>query len=163
MNETEFTMALHECLDARRDPLDEPTLCRHLAEHPEQLESFAVLRERLAGLSEPAAAVAGAATTLHARRRPALSRLYVIGALALAAAIAIAAVWPTPAGPTPPSRGILAASLEELRPRAGAAVSFTVRQCWPPAAWPSSDRPRSGEPRRPDSIFVTYEMRSEHR
>jgi len=138
MNETEFTTALHRCLDARRDPLDDAVLCAWLADHPERLEEFALLRQRLAVL--PAAV-----PVERARRWPAM--LSLAGAAAMAAAV-LAVAWPRPEPELPRVRGILAASLEESRPRAGAAVSFTVRQGWPIA---------------PGVVLETYETRSQLR
>jgi ferric-dicitrate binding protein FerR (iron transport regulator) len=138
MNETDFATRLHACLDARRDPLDDQALCAWLAEHPEQLEAFAALRQRLAAL--PAAVPAARS---HRRPRAAL-RLAVAAGIA-AAVLAVA--WPR-SEPLPPVRGILAASLEERQPRAGAAVSFTVRQGWPLA---------------PGVVLETYETRSQLR
>ncbi|HEX6810679.1 MAG TPA: hypothetical protein VF384_03555 [Planctomycetota bacterium] len=141
MNETEFATALHACLDARRDPLDDAALCSWLAEHPEQLESFAALRQRLAAL--PAAAPV--APVARARRRP--TTLQLAGAAVLAAGV-LAVAWPRPEPALPPVRGILAASLEEQRPLAGAAVSFTLRQGWRIA---------------PGAVLETYETRSQLR
>jgi hypothetical protein len=141
MNETEFTTALHACLDARRDPLDDDALCTWLADHPEQLAAFAALRQSLGALPHAAPA--------HRRRaHPTATALCLAIVAAVAAAAALAVLWPAPAVAPPPTRGILAASLEEVRPRAGAAVSFTVRQGWQVA---------------PDTTFETWETRSARR
>ena len=139
MNETEFTTALHACLDARRDPLDDDALCTWLADHPEQLAAFAALRQALGALPH-------AAPARRRARLPTSLRLAIAAALVAAAALAV--TWPAPAVAPPPIRGILAASLEEVRPRADAAVSFTVRQGWQVA---------------PDTIFETWETRSARR
>ncbi len=154
MNETEFAAALHACLDAHRDPLDDPALCTWLAEHPEQLPAFAALRELLAALP----AMTLPAVTLPAVSLPAVTPdprihrgrrapLRLAGAAAIAAAVLVVA-WPRPAPASVPVRGILAATLEEHHPSAGAAVSFTLRQGWNIT---------------PGSVLETYEMRSQSR
>ena len=139
MNETEFTTELHACLDARRDPLDDAALCAWLAEHPEHLEAFAALRQRLAALP--------AATPVADAVRTPRAGLLLAGAAAIAALL-LAVAWPSPEPALPSVRGILAASLEEQRPRAGAAVSYTVRQAWSIA---------------PDVVLETHETRSQSR
>jgi hypothetical protein len=139
MTPAEFQERLHACLDARIDPLDDTALCAHLAEHPDDLERFAALRQRL--LAMPALGAA----------RPVRVRWPLVLATAAAATLAVVLAQPTQA----PSDGaaiapgrVLAASLEELRPRAHAAVSFTVHQVL--AATPTTR-------------LETYELRSERR
>ncbi|HLQ38723.1 MAG TPA: hypothetical protein VK348_13020 [Planctomycetota bacterium] len=144
MTPAEYHERLHACFDARRDPLDDAGLCCFLAERPDELERLVALRERLQAL--PAAAAA----------RPVRGRWSLVLVAAAAAAVAVLLTRPTPAGSAGAAAGapagsagrVLAASLEQLRPRAHAAVSFTVHQVL--AATPTT-------------MWETFELRSEQR
>jgi anti-sigma factor RsiW len=114
MNEQQFTERLHECLDARREPLDDGELCAYLESHPEQLEAFAQLQASLAALP-----------TTARRTAPARRRGFVAAALLLASvatAIALASRRPPPLG------RVLAASIETLPATAGLSVTWHERR-----------------------------------
>jgi hypothetical protein len=119
MNEHTFFARLNECLDDRRDPLDDAELAAFLDAHPEHLDALAALRADLLAL--------GRASRTTARRR----RWSWLAAAAVAAAAAFAvAVWPRAPHPpcTPCSPRILAASLEELRPRTYISADLRMQQ-----------------------------------
>jgi len=135
MTPTEFDDLLHDCLDQRRDPLDAPQVCEYLALHPHALERFAALRQQLAALPATVPATLPASLPAAAAGRPhRRSPWVVLAAAAAVAALALLRADPAPP-PEPPGR-VLTASLQELHPRAHAAVSFTVRQVL--AATPST-------------------------
>ena len=136
MNGDTFFARLHDCLDARRDPLDDAELVAYLDEHPEHLAAFAALRADLRALAVPRAT---------RRRWP---WFVAAGSAAAAAFVAVAvAAWAREPEPACTPR-ILTASLEDLRPRAHIAVSWCVRQ---PLI------------RTPTTTFETWERRSEPR
>lgn len=123
MTPAEIDLRLQALLDARLDPLDDPMYCAHLAEHPEQLEAFALLRERLAVL--PLLAPPVAEPTPPRWRWP-----VALGGLAAAVALAVVGTWAMLATPTmvATSHGrVLAASLQEIRPTLGAAAGARAR------------------------------------
>jgi len=70
-----YLAALHDALDARRDPLDDAVVRDWLAAHPEDLDEFAAMRVALATAVRP----------LRAARR----RIWPLAALPLAAAAAL--------------------------------------------------------------------------
>lgn len=117
MNAREFDRHVQRLLDRRLDPLDDAAACAFLAAHPEQLPGFAAMcttLRQLRALAPPAP-------------RPPRSRRSVAVAALLAAVVAVA--WPRPAAPAAATRSmILAAELREIRPRAYAAVQYSVRQ-----------------------------------
>lgn len=120
MNHAEFTMHLHECLDARREPLDDEAVCAYLQAHPEHLAEFAALRAKLDLL-----AAAPVPVPVPVRR----SAWWPLGLLATAASGAFVMWWSdAPAVPAPTASAILSTSLEEQPARAHAAATFEVRQ-----------------------------------
>lgn len=133
MNDAEFTTRVHECLDARADPLDDQAVCAFLAAHPQHLAAFADLRARLAQVASMRGAARPApATVQHAQARrirwPSLAGIAVAAGLALL----VPGTLVRGDGTAPPTTGgssrVLATSLTELRPRAWAAATFEVRQ-----------------------------------
>jgi ferric-dicitrate binding protein FerR (iron transport regulator) len=91
MNHDAFAARLQACLDARIDPFDDAELVAWLDAHPAQLEAVARLWAAVAVLHGDAV-VAAKGEAAPARRWPWL----VLGAMGagLAAALALAAVWP---------------------------------------------------------------------
>ncbi|MBL8728763.1 MAG: hypothetical protein JNM25_10060 [Planctomycetes bacterium] len=120
MNAADFDRRVHACFDARRDPLDDAEVCAFLAAHPQRLPAFARLRETLRRLPEVAPR-----TRRHRRSAGWLAGM----AVAAAAAIAVAVAWPrVRAAGTAPRPVIFGAELREIRPRAYAAVQYSLRQ-----------------------------------
>jgi ferric-dicitrate binding protein FerR (iron transport regulator) len=149
MNRSEFAVRLQACLDARSDPFDDAELVAWLDAHPEELDAVArlwasvtVLRDEgapvtmdrgLGGAAGPAAPTAPRGET---RRWPWL----VLGAVGtgVAAALALAAIWPAPTASKPatgasaqssvpsatapaPAGRILSAIVEPITPTLGLA------------------------------------------
>jgi hypothetical protein len=115
MNHADFTTRLHECLDARHEPLDDEALCAYLQNHPEHLAGFAALRASIGLL---------AAAPVPARR----SAWWPLGLLATAAASGAFVLCADDPPAVHAASGILSTSLEETPARAHAAVTFEVRQ-----------------------------------
>jgi hypothetical protein len=120
MNHAEFHTHLHECLDARRDPLDDPELSAFLADHPRELEGFVALRERLAAL--PLLATPAPAPVDRAWRA---TPWLLLGVVAAAAMLTI--WWSTPTAAAAPRGRVLAASLCPIRPTLAAAATSHAR------------------------------------
>jgi hypothetical protein len=121
MNEHTFRERLQACLDERRDPLDDPELAAFAAAQPQCLELLVALRADAREL--------GALRLAPPRRR--LRKQVLAACCAVAAAALVAVVLlrrGAPARPSAPAGRILAASLEELRPRAHAAARATARE-----------------------------------
>jgi hypothetical protein len=126
MNHHDPLAGVHEALDARRDPLDDPSLCEALAANPQALVEFVALRERLAVLpgleTRPLA-------PHRARRWP-----WFAAAGAAAAAVVVgtffttrAATPPTPTLAPAPVGRVLAASLQPIRPTLGVVGAASAR------------------------------------
>ena len=120
MNRAEFHTRLHECLDARRDPLDDPQLGAFLADHPDELEGFVALRERLAALPLFAAPLPAPVRTWR-RAAPWL----LAGVIAAAALLTV--WWSTPTAAAAPLGRVLAASLVPIRPTLAATATSHAR------------------------------------
>lgn len=142
-----FLARLQARLDARQDPLDDPELCEFLAEHPEQLEAFAKLRQHLQNVPRmPLLAPPAQAGGWRGRRWP---QRWPLAILAASAAIVTTVwCWPEPPPLAAKTRGVLSATLETSPSRASAAISFAVRERWQTS---------------PDTILETYELRSQIR
>jgi hypothetical protein len=145
MTPAEYEDRLHACLDARRDPLDDAAICAYLAGHPDELERFATLRQRLAVLG--LAALPPCAGTPARRRGP-----FVLAGI-LAAAVIAAVVLAVRAGRVDEEtqRGagrVLAADLAPLTAQQHVAATYHVRQ-----------RLAAG----PTLFLETFELRSERR
>lgn len=136
----EYLRRLQAALDGRRDPLDDAELCAFLDTHPDELERFAVFRQRLRVLPAAAAARPG---HLPARK----SMLLVAAAGAVLALLFLAPAQPDGQGAAAPGR-VLTATLQELRPRAYAAVTYTVHEVFVAT---------------PTTTLETFELRSERR
>src|SRR5262245_44348526 len=117
MTPAAFYDLLHGCLDERRDPLCDATICAWLERNPGELERVADLRARL--LLLPRFAAPQPAQLRGTRRLPAL--LAAAGLAGTAAVVLLSTHVPAPGR-------VLSASLVETPPRAYAAVSFTVRE-----------------------------------
>ncbi len=135
MNTEAFFARVHRCLDARQDALDDAELVAFLHAHPELLPEFAALSSDVRALAQRARPI------VRKHRWPWLAAAAAL--IVTAAAIA----WPDRA-PRNSQPRILAASLEELRPRAHVAASYCVRQALVATATTS---------------FETFEYRSEPR
>lgn len=136
MNRTEFDARLHAHLDARREPLDDPELVAWLEAHPEHLAAFAQL-------------LADARDVVHVRPAPRrVPRVLLLVAAGATAAATILLLALPDAAPAATRSRIVAASLEELPPRAHAAAVFTVTEtlCASPTAH-----------------FESFQLRSERR
>lgn len=118
MNDDPMLARLHELLDRGVDPLDDEELVAWLEQHPEQLALAMAMRADARDLRDTAMV----ATRTPRRRR--LRLALATSLAALAAAAFVLAVWPAPETPAHPR--ILAASFEELRPRAHLAATFVV-------------------------------------
>jgi hypothetical protein len=120
MNDDPMLVRLHELLDRGVDPFDDGELVAWLEVHPEFLPLAAALRADARDLAArvPAARSPG-------WRRPRLVLATCLATSAAAVALAVG-TWP---GPTPADGAqprIVAASIEELRPRAHLAATFVV-------------------------------------
>lgn len=115
MNATTLLARVQSLLDARQDPLDDDQVLAALEAHPEWLD-------RIAGLRADARALAQLRITpMHRPRRwP-----WFVAAI-VAATWLVAMPWREPA--RRPAGRILAATLEELRPRAHVAATFVVNE-----------------------------------
>jgi hypothetical protein len=120
MNRSEFEVRLHACLDARRDPLDDPELVAWLDAHPEELDAVARLWAAVQVVQTLPAVVPTRSPRL--RRWPWL----VLGAglAGVAAALVLAAIAPT--HPVVPKANvaagrILSAVVEPIVPTLGLA------------------------------------------
>ncbi len=134
MTPAEFDARLHELLDRRLDPLDDPDCRAFLDAHPHRLPDFAALRLRLAALPHLAEPVPAPVPTPRPWRR-----LAPWWSLAAAAAIALWLARPTPApapaaaapaAPEPaaaPRGRVLAAALEPIHQRLGAVATAQAR------------------------------------
>jgi hypothetical protein len=121
MNDATFLARLHAHLDAGRAPLDDGELAAFAAGHPEHLETLAGLRADARELG---------AFRLHARPRHRRWPWLVAAACAAGAAAALVAVTlrgAPRAAPRPAGR-ILAASVEEIRPRAHVTAGCTASE-----------------------------------
>ncbi|MBL8749390.1 MAG: hypothetical protein JNK78_09520 [Planctomycetes bacterium] len=121
MNHATFVARVDECLDERRDPLDDAEVQAYLLEHPEHLDAIAELRACLRTVGTVAAP--------PARRR---SKRFVAPAAVVAAAAAIALVMRLVRSDddtvTRPVSHIFTSTLRELTPRAHVAVAFEIRE-----------------------------------
>jgi hypothetical protein len=114
MNETAMLARVQQCLDARRDPLDDAEVVGFLDSHPEALALVAAMRADARALPELAA--------LPAKHR----RRWWLAPTAAAAVVALLLAWPRGVDTAVPR--ILAASLEEVRPRQHLAANYFVRE-----------------------------------
>lgn len=123
MNHASFLARVDECLDARRDPLDDADVQAFLLEHPEHLVAIAELRACLRAIS-PAP---------HLRRR---KHFVALGLTAAAVAMALPLVLPRVVpqsgnggrGADRPVSRVFAATMREWAPRAHVAAAFEIRE-----------------------------------
>ncbi len=145
MNHASFLTRMHECLDERRDPLDDAEVQAFLLEHPEHLAAIAELRACLHSIDRESLRAASAAdrTMPNVRRRQ-----HLVALAATAAVVALTLLLVRDRGADRPVSHVFTSTLRELAPRAHIAAAFEIRETL--AASPStrvSVYERRSEPR----------------